>query len=88
MTMVRGDRGAMGNVCVPVSLPPRVLLAGMSGGERTQCCPAQPSRSHRHTASTNPGDLYGRFTWKIDKFSDINKRELRSNTFEVGNYKW
>ncbi|KFM23482.1 MATH domain-containing protein [Auxenochlorella protothecoides] len=39
-------------------------------------------------ASTNPGDLYGRFTWKIDKFSDINKRELRSNTFEVGNYKW
>lgn len=35
-----------------------------------------------------PSDLYGKYTWKIDKFSQINKRELRSNAFEVGNYKW
>ncbi|XP_063937021.1 TNF receptor-associated factor homolog 1a-like isoform X2 [Daucus carota subsp. sativus] len=35
-----------------------------------------------------PSDLYGRYTWKIDKFSQINKRELRSNAFEVGGYKW
>ncbi|XP_057547957.1 TNF receptor-associated factor homolog 1a-like [Amaranthus tricolor] len=35
-----------------------------------------------------PADLYDRFTWKIDKFSEINKRELRSDTFEVGGYKW
>ncbi|WOK99407.1 MATH domain-containing protein [Canna indica] len=35
-----------------------------------------------------PADLYGRFTWKIENFSTINKRELRSNAFEVGGYKW
>ncbi|KAL3334704.1 hypothetical protein AABB24_031099 [Solanum stoloniferum] len=35
-----------------------------------------------------PVELYGKYTWKIDKFSRINKRELRSNTFEVGGYKW
>ncbi|XP_055829455.1 TNF receptor-associated factor homolog 1a-like isoform X2 [Solanum dulcamara] len=35
-----------------------------------------------------PVELYGKYTWKIDKFSQINKRELRSNAFEVGGYKW
>jgi len=35
-----------------------------------------------------PSDLYGKFTWKIEKFSEISKRELRSNMFEVGGYKW
>ncbi|KAK4428902.1 TNF receptor-associated factor1b, partial [Sesamum alatum] len=35
-----------------------------------------------------PSELYGTYTWKIDKFSQINKRELRSNAFEVGGYKW
>ncbi|TMW96306.1 hypothetical protein EJD97_007593 [Solanum chilense] len=35
-----------------------------------------------------PVELYGKYTWKIEKFSQINKRELRSNTFEVGGYKW
>ncbi|KAL6970527.1 hypothetical protein U1Q18_030225 [Sarracenia purpurea var. burkii] len=35
-----------------------------------------------------PSELYGKHTWKIDKFSQINKRELRSNAFEVGGYKW
>ncbi|GMH19965.1 hypothetical protein Nepgr_021806 [Nepenthes gracilis] len=35
-----------------------------------------------------PPELYGRHTWKIEKFSQINKRELRSNEFEVGGYKW
>ncbi|XP_042484059.1 TNF receptor-associated factor homolog 1b-like [Macadamia integrifolia] len=35
-----------------------------------------------------PSELYGKFTWKIDNFSQINKRELRSNAFEVGGYKW
>ncbi|CAK9152169.1 unnamed protein product [Ilex paraguariensis] len=35
-----------------------------------------------------PSELYGKYTWKIDKFSQINKRELRSNPFEVGGYKW
>ena len=32
--------------------------------------------------------LAGRFTWKIDHFTEISKRELRSNVFEVGGFKW
>lgn len=35
-----------------------------------------------------PSELYGKYTWKIEKFPQINKRELRSNAFEVGGYKW
>jgi flagellar biosynthesis GTPase FlhF len=35
-----------------------------------------------------PPELYGKFTWRIDNFSKISKRELRSNVFEVGSYKW
>ncbi|KAK7393661.1 hypothetical protein VNO78_22222 [Psophocarpus tetragonolobus] len=35
-----------------------------------------------------PSQLYGRYTWKIEKFSQITKRELRSSAFEVGSYKW
>lgn len=35
-----------------------------------------------------PSELYGKYTWKIDKFSQINERELRSNAFEVGSYRW
>ncbi|XP_050216227.1 TNF receptor-associated factor homolog 1a [Mercurialis annua] len=34
-----------------------------------------------------PSELYGKYTWKIEKFSAA-KRELRSNAFEVGGYKW
>ncbi|KAJ4744588.1 TRAF-like superfamily protein [Rhynchospora pubera] len=35
-----------------------------------------------------PSELFGRFTWRIESFSQINKRELRSNSFDVGGYKW
>ncbi|ERN01192.1 MATH domain-containing protein At5g43560 [Amborella trichopoda] len=35
-----------------------------------------------------PSQLYGKFTWKIENFSQISKRELRSNAFEVGGFKW
>ncbi|XP_044498679.1 TNF receptor-associated factor homolog 1b-like [Mangifera indica] len=35
-----------------------------------------------------PSELYGRYTWKIENFSQISKRELRSSAFEVGGYKW
>ncbi|KAJ0092157.1 hypothetical protein Patl1_25199 [Pistacia atlantica] len=35
-----------------------------------------------------PSELYGKYTWKIENFSQISKRELRSNAFEVGGYKW
>ncbi|KAL9240351.1 hypothetical protein vseg_014584 [Gypsophila vaccaria] len=37
---------------------------------------------------SKPPELYGKYTWKIEKFSHITKRELRSNAFEVGGYKW
>lgn len=35
-----------------------------------------------------PHELYGKFTWKIENFSEISKRELRSHVFDVGSYKW
>ncbi|XP_077231158.1 TNF receptor-associated factor homolog 1a-like [Tasmannia lanceolata] len=35
-----------------------------------------------------PSELYVKYTWKIENFSTISKRELRSNAFEVGGYKW
>ncbi|OQU79502.1 hypothetical protein SORBI_3008G152900 [Sorghum bicolor] len=35
-----------------------------------------------------PSELYGNFTWRIDHFSQINRSELRSNSFDVGGYKW
>ncbi|XP_052731426.1 TNF receptor-associated factor homolog 1a isoform X5 [Vigna angularis] len=35
-----------------------------------------------------PSELFGRYTWKIEKFSQITRRELRSSPFEVGSYKW
>ncbi|XP_047334081.1 TNF receptor-associated factor homolog 1b-like isoform X2 [Impatiens glandulifera] len=33
-------------------------------------------------------DLYGKFTWKIENFSQINKRDLRSRVFQIGGYEW
>jgi hypothetical protein len=35
-----------------------------------------------------PNELFGKFTWKIENFSEIGKRELRSSRFDVGEYKW
>jgi hypothetical protein len=35
-----------------------------------------------------PNELFGKFTRKIENFSEISKRELRSNVFDVGGYKW
>ncbi|WIA30517.1 hypothetical protein OEZ86_000601 [Tetradesmus obliquus] len=37
---------------------------------------------------SHPGQLFGKFTWRIDNFAEISKRELRSHQFEVGDYKW
>lgn len=41
-----------------------------------------------YLSGLKPFDLYGKYTWKIEKFSTINKRELKSSVFEVGGYKW
>ncbi|OEL35590.1 MATH domain-containing protein [Dichanthelium oligosanthes] len=35
-----------------------------------------------------PSELYGTFTWTIYNFSQIDDKELRSNSFDVGGYKW
>ncbi|KAL5205620.1 hypothetical protein ABZP36_033829 [Zizania latifolia] len=35
-----------------------------------------------------PSELYGKFTWRIDNFSQINMRELQSISFDVGGNKW
>uniref|UniRef100_A0A7N0V073 MATH domain-containing protein n=1 Tax=Kalanchoe fedtschenkoi TaxID=63787 RepID=A0A7N0V073_KALFE len=35
-----------------------------------------------------PSELYGKFTWKIEKFSQLSKKELKSEVFEVHGYKW
>ncbi|CAL9242166.1 unnamed protein product [Arabidopsis halleri] len=37
---------------------------------------------------SKPSELFGKNTWTIEKFSEINKRELRGDVFEVGGYKW
>ncbi|KAL3634512.1 hypothetical protein CASFOL_021566 [Castilleja foliolosa] len=37
---------------------------------------------------TKPSDLYGNFTWKVDNFSKLYRREVRSNPFDIGGYKW
>ncbi|KAK6122708.1 hypothetical protein DH2020_043549 [Rehmannia glutinosa] len=52
--------------------------------QQQQSCESDREQSHE----PKPSQLYGKYTWKIDKFSQINKRELRSNAFEVGGYKW
>ncbi|KAL8263566.1 hypothetical protein R6Q59_021696 [Mikania micrantha] len=35
-----------------------------------------------------PSNLYGKYSWMISTFSQIDKQELRSNAFEIGGYKW
>lgn len=39
-------------------------------------------------SGAKPSQLYGRYTWKIEKFSQTGKKELKSDVFEVGSYKW
>ena len=58
--------------------------------------PARVSRLALRTALHLPlppagpqtSELYGKFTWKLERFGDSGKRELRSNVFEVGSFKW
>jgi hypothetical protein len=35
-----------------------------------------------------PSQQFGRLTWKIQQFSELGKRELRSSQFDVGEFKW
>jgi len=50
---------------------------------------AVPSRSLPFfSPAPKPDELYGKFTWRIEGFSEVSKRELRSTVFEVGGFKW
>ncbi|KAG7533923.1 MATH/TRAF domain [Arabidopsis thaliana x Arabidopsis arenosa] len=35
-----------------------------------------------------PSELFAKHTWKIEKFSQVGKKEFRSNWFEIGGYNW
>lgn len=37
---------------------------------------------------SKPLELYGTYTWKINKFSEIRNPEIRSNVFEAGGHNW
>jgi len=37
---------------------------------------------------TRPLDLFGQYTWRIENFSKEKKREMKSEPFEAGGYKW
>ncbi len=56
--------------------------------ERVLAVFALLSTSSDASAGKKPHELFGKFTWKIENFSEISKRELRSNQFDVGEYKW
>lgn len=76
-TMMRapGRRRTTVRIAVSMRVMPQLWhVVGLTG----RCVAGSPS----------PMDLYGKFTWKIENFSEISKRELRSNVFEVGSYKW
>jgi hypothetical protein len=32
--------------------------------------------------------LFGQYTWRIENFSKEKKREMKSEPFEAGGYKW
>ncbi|CAH8351999.1 unnamed protein product, partial [Eruca vesicaria subsp. sativa] len=39
-------------------------------------------------SGANPSELYGTFTWKIERISKLSNREIGSNVFEVGGHQW
>ena len=53
------------------------LAAALLAAAAAACC-----------AGVHTCELYGKFTWKLEKFGESGKRELRSNVFEVGGFKW
>lgn len=55
-------------------------------------CPAAPARPAFHESDEDGEEsvLYGRFTWRVERFSEVEKggSSLRSSVFDVGGYKW
>ncbi|CAL5395306.1 unnamed protein product [Camellia sinensis] len=66
--------------------PKSIIIEGPS--RIGKACWTRSLGPHNYYFGPKPSELYGKYTWKIDKFSQINKRELRSNAFEVGGYRW
>ncbi|KAG0612014.1 hypothetical protein M758_7G183800 [Ceratodon purpureus] len=96
-----GGSAQSGEAAVSSKLYPMSDLVGPEWRSREQLEPSPPSTSPAYwdtdedddsnsscVTGPKPTDLYGKFTWKIENFSEISKRELRSNVFEVGGYKW
>jgi len=54
----------------------------------TDCAGTSSTYLDEEDEGLKPHELFGKFTWKIEFFSEISKRELRSPIFEVGSYKW
>ena len=72
---------------------PQLLPPDSLGKGALRCCDAAGTSMRLKgalmlVAGPKPSELYGKFTWKIENFSEISKRELRSTVFEVGSYKW
>ncbi|KAL6571445.1 TNF receptor-associated factor 1a [Orobanche hederae] len=63
-------------------------LEQVENGSPSTSPPSLDSDNDDDDGGPNPSDLYGKYTWTIDKFSQSNKRVIRSNEFEVGGYRW
>eukprot|EP00803_Ostreobium_quekettii_P010629 evm.model.scf_3047.3 EVM.evm.TU.scf_3047.3 scf_3047:6484-7042(-) len=81
----RGPPVADGVLCATPDTPEAAELR--SRRSAVDCVPTSSSYLEEDGAGPLPHELYGKFTWKIENFSETSKRELRSTVFEVGSYK-
>jgi hypothetical protein len=82
----------------PRSAPQQQAAARSDAAAATSLAPPLPLACDRRARVAAPlpsppaglqtCELYGKFTWRLEKFGESGKRELRSNVFEVGGYKW
>lgn len=77
-------RALRGAACCWVLLLPACIAAQSAAAAASTDANASPLRP----AGPQTNELYGKFTWRLDRFGDGGKRELRSNVFEVGSFKW
>ncbi|GMH40925.1 hypothetical protein BSKO_08829 [Bryopsis sp. KO-2023] len=85
-TKEKGPPVADGILSVTPDTPEAVELR--SRRSAIDCVATSSTYLEEESDGPRPHELYGKFTWKIENFSETSKRELRSNVFEVGSYKW
>ncbi|OQU78271.1 hypothetical protein SORBI_3009G191000 [Sorghum bicolor] len=51
-------------------------------------CPVRSSFFLITITGPKPSELFGRYTWRIENFSKEKKREMKSEPFEAGGFKW